>query len=252
MEYIILSLLFFAYGIIIGSFLNVCIYRLPRGEEVVRTRSHCMSCGSTLKWYELFPILSYILQKGRCRHCKEKLSIQYPLVELANGLVYVFIFVRMGICVESILFCLCASTLLVIAIIDARTYEIIPGCNIIIGILGIVRLLLDLPHWYEYIAGFFAVSVIFLLVYFITKGNGIGGGDIKLMAAAGLLLGWKNILLALAIGSITGSVIHLSLMKIKKKDRVLAFGPYLAFGIFVAMIFGEQIIRWYLAFCGLV
>ena len=237
----------FLIGISIGSFLNVCIYRIPKKEDIVFERSHCMSCGNVLKWYELIPLFSFLVQGGKCRNCKTKLSVQYPLIELLNGLIYVWIFMAKGFQPESILFCICASVLIVISVIDWRTYEIPFGCNIIIGILGIVRVFLNLAHWYDYVIGFFAVSGLFLIIYWITKGRGIGGGDIKLMAAAGLLLGWQNILLALMIGSIAGSVIHLTLMKVQGKDRVLAFGPYLAFGIFTAMLYGNEIITWYLS-----
>ena len=246
MEYIILYTLIFLIGISIGSFLNVCIYRIPKKEDIVFERSHCMSCGNVLKWYELIPLFSFLVQGGKCRNCKTKLSVQYPLIELLNGLIYVWIFMAKGFQPESILFCICASVLIVISVIDWRTYEIPFGCNIVIGILGIVRVILDLAHWYDYVIGFFAVSGLFLIIYWITKGRGIGGGDIKLMAAAGLLLGWQNILLSLMIGSIAGSVIHLALMKIQGKDRVLAFGPYLAFGIFISMLYGNDIITWYL------
>ena len=246
MEYIILYIMIFLIGISIGSFLNVCIYRIPKKEDIVFERSHCMSCGNVLKWYELIPLFSFLVQGGKCRNCKTKLSAQYPLIELLNGLIYVWIFMAKGFQPESILFCICASVLIVIRAIDWRTYEILFGCNIVIGILGIVRVILDLAHWYDYVIGFFAVSGLFLIIYWITKGRGIGGGDIKLMAAAGLLLGWQNILLSLMIGSIAGSVIHLALMKIQGKDRVLAFGPYLAFGIFISMLYGNDIITWYL------
>ena len=246
MEYIILYMMIFLIGISIGSFLNVCIYRIPKKEDIVFERSHCMSCGNVLKWYELIPLFSFLVQGGKCRNCKTKLSVQYPLIELLNGLIYVWIFMAKGFQPESILFCICASVLIVISVIDWRTYEIPFGCNIIIGILGIVRVFLNLAHWYDYVIGFFAVSGLFLIIYWITKGRGIGGGDIKLMAAAGLLLGWQNILLSLMIGSIAGSVIHLALMKIQGKDRVLAFGPYLAFGIFISMLYGNDIITWYL------
>ena len=246
MEYIILYIMIFLIGISIGSFLNVCIYRIPKKEDIVFERSHCMSCGNVLKWYELIPLFSFLVQGGKCRNCKTKLSVQYPLIELLNGLIYVWIFMAKGFQPESILFCICASVLIVISVIDWRTYEIPFGCNIVIGILGIVRVFLNLAHWYDYVIGFFAVSGLFLIIYWITKGRGIGGGDIKLMAAAGLLLGWQNILLSLMIGSIAGSVIHLALMKIQGKDRVLAFGPYLAFGIFISMLYGNDIITWYL------
>ena len=236
----------FLIGISIGSFLNVCIYRIPKKEDIVFERSHCMSCGNVLKWYELIPLFSFLVQGGKCRNCKTKLSVQYPLIELLNGLIYVWIFMAKGFQPESILFCICASVLIVISVTDWRTYEIPFGCNIVIGILGIVRVILDLAHWYDYVIGFFAVSGLFLIIYWITKGRGIGGGDIKLMAATGLLLGWQNILLALMIGSIAGSVIHLTLMKVQGKDRVLAFGPYLALGIFVSMLYGNNLITWYL------
>ncbi|MCM1126664.1 MAG: prepilin peptidase [Lachnospiraceae bacterium] len=250
MEKVAAGIWIFLFGAVIGSFLNVCIYRIPRGEEVVKTPSHCPRCGKTLKWYELIPIVSFFIQGGRCRNCKERISFQYPVVESANGLFYLWIFCRMGYQPLGILYCLCTSVLMVLAVIDWRTLEIPPGCNYFIGGLGVIRLLLEPSGWKGQAVGFLAVSGLFLLVYLITKGNGIGGGDIKLMAAAGFFIGWQKILLALAIGSIVGSVIHISLMKLKDKSRVLAFGPYLALGIFCAMLYGDELISWYLRFCG--
>lgn len=250
MEKIAAGISFFVFGAVIGSFLNVCIYRIPRGEEVVRTPSHCPGCGMRLKWYELIPIVSFLIQGGKCRYCKERISFQYPVVEFVNGLTYLWIFHETGCRSLGILYCLCTSALIVLAVIDWRTFEIPPGCNYFIGGLGIVKLFLNPGGWKEQVIGFFTVSGLFLLVYLITKGNGIGGGDIKLMAAAGFLMGWQKILLALAVGSITGSMIHITLMKFKNKNRVLAFGPYLALGIFCAMLYGDELIGWYLKFCG--
>ena len=199
-----------------------------------------------MKWSELIPVLSFLAQKGRCRSCAAKLSFQYPLVELLNGMVYVWIYHLYGLTVHALLYCLCASALLVISVIDWRTFEIPPGLNLFIFILGLIHVFFDLANWLQYVFGFVAVSGLFLLIYLVTKGRGIGGGDIKLMAAAGFLLGWQHILLAMMIGAISGSAIHLLLMAIKGKNRVLAFGPYLAFGIFVAMLYGGELIRWYL------
>lgn len=250
MEKVVAFLWAFVFGTVIGSFLNVCIYRIPKGEEVVRTPSHCPNCGTVLKWYELIPVVSFLLQKGRCRSCKERISPQYPMVESVNGFFYLWILHRTGYGLLGILYCLCVSALIVIAVIDWRTFEIPPGCNLFIGGLGAARLLLDFSGWREQVIGLFAVSGLFLLVYLITKGRGIGGGDIKLMAAAGFLIGWQKILLALAIGSIAGSIIHITLMKLKNKNHILAFGPYLAFGIFCAMLYGDELIGWYLRFCG--
>lgn len=234
------------YGIIIGSFLNVCIYRIPEKQSVVVVRSHCMSCGKQIKWYDLVPLVSFLILRGRCRYCKAKLSWQYPAVEALNGILYGIIVLVNGFNITSILYCLATSALLALSIIDWRTYEIPPSFNIFIGILGIIRLILDLPHWYNYVIGFVSVSGFLLLIFLVTKGRGIGFGDVKLMAAAGLLLGWKLIILSLGLGCVLGSIIHITLMYVKDKDRVLAFGPYLSLGIFISMLYGEQIIEWYL------
>lgn len=234
------------YGILIGSFLNVCIYRIPKNESIVVSRSHCMTCGHQLKWYDLVPLGSYLFLRGKCRYCKAKLSPQYPIIEFANGVLYGVIILTNGINVGSILYCLCASALLALSIIDWRTFEIPVAFNIFIGILGIIRLLTDLENWLFYVIGLVSVSGFLYLIYIVTKGRGIGGGDVKLMAAAGLLLGWKNILLALGLGCVLGSIIHVVLMKVQNKDRVLAFGPYLSMGIYLSMICGNQIIEWYL------
>lgn len=239
--------LVFLYGIILGSFMNVLIYRIPLKENIVTDRSHCMSCGAKIKWYDLIPLFSYIfVLHGRCRKCGAKISIQYPLIEALNGIGYVLIFMINGFTLLSILCCFMFSVLVVIAVIDWRTYEIPFSLNICIFVLGILRVILDFSHLLDYLIGFCVVSGFLLILYYATGGRGIGGGDVKLMAAAGLFLGWKNILLALALGSIIGSVIHIVLMKTCKKDRVLAFGPYLSAGIFIAMLFGDRIINWYL------
>lgn len=243
----LLLIITIVYGIIIGSFLNVCIYRIPKNESIVVARSHCMKCGEQIKWYDLVPLVSFLILRGKCRHCKEKLSWQYPAVEAINGMLYGIIVLVNGFNVVSILYCLAASALLALSIIDWRTFEIPFGFNVFIGTLGIVRVVTDLGHWYDYVIGFFAVSLFLLILYIATQGRGIGGGDIKLMAAAGLLVGWKLIILSLGLGCILGSVIHLILMKVQNKDRVLAFGPYLSLGIYISMIYGEQIIEWYIS-----
>lgn len=245
-----LYIIIFLYGLLIGSFLNVCIYRIPRNENIVTTRSHCMHCGTQIKWYDLVPFFSFIILGGKCRKCKTRLSLQYPLVELFNALLYCSIFLVNGFNFVSVIYCLVTSALLVLSIIDFRTYEIPFGINVFIGILGLIRMGLDWTDWVNYVLGFCSVSLFLLLLYFLTKGRGIGGGDIKLMAAAGLVLGWKLILLAFILGCLLGSVLHVIRMKVSKADRVLAFGPYLAMGIFVSMLYGEVFINWYLHICG--
>lgn len=238
--------IFLILGLCIGSFLNVCIYRIPKHEDIVKLPSHCMSCGRQLKWYELVPVFSFLIQGGKCRGCKTKLSIQYPIIELLNGILYSFVVIKYGFTVQALLYCLLASCLIVISVIDWRTFEIPIGCNIFILVLGVIQVLFDLPHISTYVIGFFAISVFLYLIYFFSKGRAIGGGDIKLMAAAGLLLGWQNIILAMFLGSVIGSVIHIARMKISGKDHVLALGPYLSVGIMIAALYGNEIIRLYL------
>ncbi len=244
----VLFIIIFVYGVIIGSFLNVLIYRLPLKENIATERSHCMKCGNKIKWYDLIPLVSYILLRGKCRHCKEKISVQYPLVELANGIGYVWIFYTNGINADSILFCLCASALLTLSVIDWRTYEIPVGINIFIFLLGVVRVVLHFEQVKYLLLGMLVVSVPLLILFYVTGGRGIGGGDVKLMAAAGLLIGAKEIVFALVLGCVIGSIIHIALMKICKKENVLAFGPYLSLGIMIAILYGEKFINWYMGF----
>ena len=244
---LIFGIAFFLYGIVIGSFLNVLILRIPIRESFTTKRSHCMSCGHILSWYELVPLFSYLFLGGKCRHCKAKISIQYPIVEGLNGGLYVILYLANGISIETVLYCLCTSALLTLSVIDWRTQEIPVGFNIFILILGLIRLLTDIGDWSQYVIGLFAVSGFLLLLFIFSNGRAIGGGDIKLMAATGLLLGWQLNIIAFLLGCILGSVIHLIRMAVKKADRVLAFGPYLSMGVFIAMIWGEQLVSWYLS-----
>lgn len=247
MPAIIFSTIIFLYGIIIGSFLNVCICRIPKKENIVTTRSHCMSCGYQLKWYDLIPLFSWLALRGRCRKCGQRISVQYPVIEVLNGILYLVVFWRCGMSVQAVLYCFMASALMVISVIDWRTYEIPVGANVFIGALGVVRLVADLENWQDYVVGFFSVSVLLLAIYAVTRGRGIGGGDIKLMAASGLLLGWKCNVLAFVLGCIAGSVVHIIRMKVSKADHVLALGPYLSIGIFVSALWGGQMIGWYIS-----
>lgn len=234
------------YGIIIGSFLNVCIYRLPKKENIVTTRSHCMHCGYQLRWYDLIPLFSWLALGGKCRSCKTNISVQYPVIEALNGVLYLIIFWRCGVCVETLLYCLMASALLALSVIDFRTFEIPVGFNIFIAGLGLVRVLTDLSNWKEYAVGVFVISVPLYMIYIITKGRGIGGGDIKLMAASGLLLGWQCNILAFIMGCIIGSAVHLLRMRLTKANHVLAMGPYLSIGIYICALWGTQMLEWYL------
>lgn len=242
-----IAIMFFIYGIVIGSFLNVLIYRLPIKENFVSSRSHCMNCDYQLRWYDLVPLLSYIQLRGRCRNCKTKISVQYPLIELLNGAAYLGIYLYLGISLWTLVACIMYSILMVIFIIDLRHMIIPNGLVLAIFVIGVAWTVYD-GHYVSHIIGFFAVSLVLLLAGIMSRG-GMGMGDVKLMAAAGLLLGWQNILAALMIGAIIGSIIGISLivLKIIKRKEPVPFGPFLTVGIMAAMLFGNELIQWYLA-----
>ena len=244
-------IIIFIFGITIGSFLNVCIYRIPLGESIVTAPSHCMTCGWKLKWYDMVPVFSWLVLGGKCRNCKSKISVQYPIIEGVNGILYVVICAVNGLEWSSMIYCFMASALLVLSIIDWRTYEIPFGINVFLFVLGIAMTILDRENLVEHLIGMICVSVLLGILYLLTGGRAIGGGDIKLMFACGLILGWKLILLAFFLGCIIGSVVHIIRMSVKKAGRMLAMGPYLSAGILLAALWGNAWINWYLSLLGL-
>lgn len=246
MSQCILMIFTFLYGIVIGSFLNVCIFRIPRKESIVTTGSHCMSCGKKIAWYDLIPLFSFLFLRGKCRNCKTRLSLQYPAVEALNGVLYVIIFSVNGFNLDSVCYALLTSALIVLSVIDYRTMEIPLSINIVILAIGVLHCGIDMKNIVDYVIGFFAASLFLLICFLITRGRGIGGGDIKLMAVAGLCIGWQNILLALVAGCFVGSVVQITKMIVTKKGRVFAFGPYLSVGIWLAMLWGKTFVQWYL------
>lgn len=250
MDALILTILT-VFGLCVGSFLNVLIYRIPKGEEFVKTPSHCMTCGHNLSWYENIPVVSWLLQGGKCRACGVKLSAQYPIVEALNGAMWLLTgLLYRGDWLTVGLYCVLFSMLLVLSVIDWRTFTIPNGINLVIFLLGVVRLITDLDHWVSYVIGLVSVSLVFLLMHLATHGNGLGMGDVKLVAGAGLLLGWSSMLLAVVIGSLSGAIIHSVRMR-RGADRKLAFGPYLAAGIWIAALGGQQIVDAYFGLFGL-
>ncbi len=266
---VVIYFFIFLFGVIVGSFLNVCILRIPQKETVVSERSHCMSCGHTLAWYDLFPLFSYLFLRGKCRYCKAKISPQYPIVEFINGVMAVLCFLFGGFEVDNIikdsgnmdfvwnlliiiLSALLCSTLIVISVIDWRTFEIPIGTNIFIFALGIVKLgitlIIDNGIWVELVIGFFVVSIPLAVIYYVSKGRAMGGGDVKLMAVAGFFLGWKLALVALIVGCLYGSIIHIIRMKVSGEGKQLAMGPYLSAGIVTSLWVGKYIVEWYSTF----
>ncbi|MEL4106313.1 prepilin peptidase [Oscillospiraceae bacterium WX1] len=235
------------FGLLIGSFLNVCMLRIPAGESIVTAPSHCPRCLKKLRWFELIPVFSWLFLSGRCNGCKSPISAQYPLVEASTGILFAIIYNRFGFSIETLLYCSMTSALLALSVIDFRTLEIPEGFIYFLLAVGIARVVTDVGSWSLYLIGAGAVGLPLLLILLISGGRGVGGGDVKLMAVCGLILGWKLIILAFFLGCVLGSIIHLLRMVITRTGHQLAFGPYLSMGIFIAALWGGGLINAYLA-----
>ena len=243
------------FGVCIGSFLNVLVFRIPKEEEFVKTSSHCQSFNHVLKWYDNIPLLSYILLRGKCRYCKAHISIQYPIVEGVNALLWLCIYLKYGVSLETLIYCLLTSSLLALSIIDERYFRIPNQFNIFNGFLGVVMCIVGIMqgnNGASHFIGMFSISSFLMLLYFITGGKGIGAGDIKLMMTCGLVVGWKMIIIGFLLGCILAIIIHIIRMKVSNKTHKLAFGPYLSMGIFLSMFIGEFLMNLYLSMLGVV
>jgi leader peptidase (prepilin peptidase) / N-methyltransferase len=251
----VIAVLFFVFGLLLGSFFNVVIYRLPRKESISTGRSYCPKCGQPIKAYDLVPFFSYLVLLGRCRVCRERISPQYPLVEVLTGFMYagLYLFPAYGFSTLTLGYMLLLSCTLIAAFIDARTREIPNSLIITMLVCGVIHALLNNEVvWWERLVGF-AAGGLPLLIAFIASRGGMGGADMKLMAAAGLFLGWKLVLVALVIGIILGAIGGLITMVVKKTGRKTAipFGPYLGAGILVSVFAGPFIVAWYASLMGL-
>ena len=249
----LLYLYSFLIGCCVGSFLNVAALRAAAGESFVRGRSHCPTCGETLRVWDLVPLFSYLFLRGRCRYCHAKISMRYPLTEAAAGGLYVLCLWRYGLTLQTMNAWLVASLLLCVFLIDMQAM-IIPN-GLVLAFLAPILFDLALTGFSGLlgrVSGFFAVSLPLLLLTRLIP-DCFGGGDIKLLAVCGFLLGWKAILLA-AFFAVVGCglvcMVKMALKKVKKGDHV-AFGPYLAAGILAARLFYTPVMDAYIALLGL-
>lgn len=242
----LIATIVFIYGLFIGSFLNVCIYRIPEGKSVVSPPSSCGNCGHRLNFLDMIPVLNYFLYKGKCRYCGASFSIQYPLIELLNGILYLLIFMNYGLSLYFVLYAGIASLLIVISIIDLNTKTIPDGLNLFGGIfavlLGIYLFRGDyLYHLYGFLFGF----LLFLLIAVIT--NAMGGGDIKLMGVLGILFGLEGIIFTTVLSFIYGAVISVGLITSGKAGRkdFIPFGPFISLAALTYILVGEIILEFY-------
>jgi leader peptidase (prepilin peptidase)/N-methyltransferase len=243
----------FFLGAILGSFLNVCIYRLPKRESILSPSSYCPHCHEPIKFYDNIPILSYLLLGGKCRQCKGHISFRYPVVEGLFGLISLALFIKYGLTLQSLLFLLFTAALIIITFIDLD-YQIIPDIISIPGILSGIgaSFLIPIMSWHASIFGIMIGGGLLLLVAigykWLTGREGMGGGDIKLLAMIGAWLGWKAIPFILLSSSLIGVLIGGGSLLINKKGArsKIPFGPFLSIASLIYIFFGPELINWYI------
>jgi leader peptidase (prepilin peptidase)/N-methyltransferase len=240
-------LIVFMFGLIIGSFCNVVIYRLPQGKSIITPGSHCRSCTAPIHPWDNIPVLSYLLLGGRCRACKEHISLRYPSVELVSGVLYVVLWFKFGFSIPFAVYAALTSTLLAVALID-YDHKIIPNTislpGIVIG-LGLSLWALPITPLVS-LLGILIGGAFFYLIALVSKG-GMGGGDIKLIAMIGAFLGWQGALFTIFSGALLGSLVGVMLMVLGRKGRKdkVPFGPFLSCGAILFILYGDNLIRWY-------
>ena len=247
-------------GLCVGSFLNVVIYRLPNNMSLSKPASHCPKCGYKLKWYDNIPIFSYISLKGKCRNCHDKISIRYLLIELLNTILwFICLVIFTDVIIKSnkndyILFavsCLSCSVLICVFCCDLEHMEIPDELQIILLILGLISIFSESVNAKDRVIGFLVGGGLFALIYysylFIKKKEGLGFGDVKLMAVSGLLLGATSTILTIILSSVLGSIILLILNLSKKEgaNKEYPFAVFIVPACIFALFFGQQIITWY-------
>ena len=247
----------FIFGLCIGSFLNVCIYRLPASKSIVHPRSMCSNCGTLIAAYDNIPVLSYLWLKGRCRHCQIKFSLRYPMVELLGGLFALGTFLKFGLTLEALIYYLFFAALLIVTFIDID-HRIIPNVITLPGIPICFAASFALPTiaYREALLGILiGGGSLFLVAWsyrLITKKEGMGGGDIKLLAMMGAMVGWQGVLFTIFVASLVGTLAGLAAMLQSRKGMKLAvpFGPFLSIGSITYIFFGTPLIDWYFNLLG--
>ena len=266
------------FGAMIGSFLNVCICRIPEGKSIVTPGSHCPQCGKAIRWYDNLPVISFLLLRGRCRHCRRSISVQYPLVEGFTAILSLLFFMRFGPSLQYVIYFAFAAALVVVTVIDLY-HQIIPNAislpGIVAGLLaswflpnpalmdgllrGLVfqaaRLGVNLSNHAALVDALLGIVLgggslllVIHLYYWLRKAEGMGGGDVKLLAMVGAFLGWKAVIVTIIFSSFIGSIVGVALMVRKGKDLKYAipYGPFLSLGAMMALFYGEGLIVWYL------
>ncbi len=240
------------FGMCIGSFLNVCIYRMPISESLVFPRSKCPKCGNLIRFYDNIPVFSYLFLKGRCRHCSTSIPIRYAMVEIITGLSAFSVYKKFGLTFPAVIYFIFIAALIVIIYIDID-HKIIPNRITLPGIPICFLFSFVLPEMspIDSLIGILAGGGSLFLVDWVykavTKKHGMGGGDIKLLAMIGAIIGWKGVLFTIYMSSIVGTLAGLMVIVYRKKNLKFAipFGPFLSIGAITYLFFGDAITRWY-------
>lgn len=243
------------FGAIVGSFLNVCIFRLPNKESIIWPGSHCPHCKKPIRFYDNIPIISYLLLRGKCRQCHGSISFQYPLVEGITALSSLLLIMKFGLSLSYLIYFLFVAALIVITVIDLY-HQIIPDVISLPGIgAGLLASLTVSQITFTnsllgILLGGGSLFLIATVYQWLFKREGMGGGDVKLLAMIGAFLGWKAVILTIFLGSLIASVIGIILMVSKGKDfkYAIPFGPFLSLGAVIALFYQNEIIFWYLRY----
>ena len=246
----LLNFFVFIFGAAVGSFLNVCIFRLPAHVSIVKPLSQCPHCHHPIRFYDNIPLVSYIVLMGKCRDCSGKISWRYPLVELLTALFSLFLFLKFGLTLIFLIFFIFTAVLIVIAFIDLD-HQIIPDVLTLPGIpvFFLLAIFVVKIPWLEALIGLLVGGGMLFTIAFIyqviTKREGMGGGDIKLLAMIGGFLGWKSLIFILLFSSFSGAIVGITAMIIKKQDMKYAvpFGPFLSAAAVAYLFWGDAFMR---------
>lgn len=250
----------FIFGAVTGSFLNVCILRLPKEESIVFPASHCMGCRKPIAWYDNIPILSFFILGAKCRNCRAKISLQYPLVEALTGVLFVVFYKTFGLTPKGALYLYLTLGLLAQSVIDSR-HKIIPDVITLPAIAVGLAASVFFPQIHGetgHLAGFWAalkgvllgggfLYAVGTIAEWILKKEAMGGGDVKLLAAIGAVIGWRGVLWTIFVSSLVGAVVGI-VIRARKGEELIPYGPFLAFGAFLYLFIGPQVMGWYFNF----
>lgn len=245
------------YGLVIGSFLNVCIYRIPRGESISYPSSYCQKCHHPLKPVDLIPVFSYLLLKGKCRYCKSKISSQYIWIEILHSLLYGLTVYHFGLNFNAICICILISFMTVLTLIDIR-YMLLPTSIIRIGVIvGIMLKVIEGFMTNDFnslrigiiggVIGYGLLAILFWCSIIILKKEGMGYGDVRYLGLIGIYTSWETVLLTLFIASIVGAIYGIIQCYLRKRSEAFPFGPFLSLGTLISIFIGPQIVFWYMS-----